>query len=432
MIVENKLYSPKEVKELIISVVEDLYQTIKKLPENDNILMDTKIKQWSTELLPSIEQAVAKEVVTRHVQGVTFSIWAGPPGAGKGTNIDTMKIIGDLYTEIISQGGEARFEEPLHQRLLNLSVDSGEIKVGTGGIFNVPAGEYIELFSKLTPMVGEMVSRGIFPGDDMVSPIVELMLLFRLSQNCHRIQIDLWPRTFGQFAGYSALVKAIKQAGGKLNQEIVNIRVLNNEDVKVISENLASYRDKSIVIGDKLKELSSTVEYNDNVNKGMVIGDAMARYEFEKTMLDKVLQELKESYKSVESEIICKELNTICDRMEFRFKLELEKSGESRKDAFPLSWVKRLMIYTLETSPAFLNAAAESGDSVDIVLTSSFYTPEVVIGEVMEKLIGTTTDRRWEKVKIFAGEIANKLVSKKELIVSDNLKTLEGILRSEV
>lgn len=431
MLVERRLYTGKEVGQIIKDVVKDIAVKLANSPSADKVEQETIMRQWALELLPVVEDAVAEEVIRRHVQGVTLSVWIGPPGSGKGTNIDTVNMLGKVYAEVTSQGVARVLEEPFNTMLLKFSVEETVINTGTKGMFNRPEGEYLELFGELVPIVGKLVSDGGFVPDDMVSVLVELMLLYRLTQNFHKIQIDLWPRTGPQFTAFSSLVKKIEEGKGKISREIVTIKVLKKQALQFVKENLPACAEKSIIIAERIKTVLKGPEYKETYEKTSAILDPKLRFAEEKKVLNQVFEQLKKEFLDEMSHVVVDELEVVCERMSFRFNLVLSQGQTPRPDEYPLSIIRRLSIYTGETSPVFLKMMASNIGKSGFYVVSSAGTPEEVIAEILETLAGKEGgDSRWQAIKKLAGEIAIDYVYRKELIVDTLVQRVGGILSS--
>jgi hypothetical protein len=427
----QKLYTVDEVKTIIVDTVGQLVSIYKAADSVDLVGKVTKMKQWADSMYPAVQGAVVEEVVRRHVQGVTFAIWAGPPGSGKGTNIETVQWLGRVYAEVVSQGGAAQLPEFVHKTLLGLSLSQGSISTGTRGMFNLPEGEYAELFGDLGEVIAEHVAKGNFVGDSIVSLLVSLMVLLRLVQGYHRIQIDLWPRTVSQFRAYKSLVSMLQRAGAKIEQEIVSIKVLPDTDVALLMSEPLEAAKKSIELGHFLEAVMNESWYQESVVQLSQVADVKARFAQEGVLLQKVMEIMKQSCTDTISASLVRELAVVVERMTFRFNKALETGSVPRTDEYPLSLMKRLSIYTIETSTAFLFAAADTQDGVPVHIISSFSTPEVVIGTVLDKLVGQNVDdSRWGELKKVAGEIAVDLVNRKTPIVEPLLQRVGGILNS--
>jgi len=426
-----KLYSSVEVGQIIVDTVHDIAGKMAadgvSTPEKKSLVM----REWAEDLLPQVEDVVVEEVVRRQVQGITLSIWIGPPGSGKGTNIETVELLGKLYAEVVSQGGARLLDEPFHSLLLQFSVDRAAINTGTKGMFNRPDGEYVPLFSDLVPIIGKHVADGGFVPDDLVSVLVELMLLYRLTQNAHRIQIDLWPRTGPQFAMFSRLGQKIKQKSGKLTNEVVIIKVLDAASLQEVRTKPLEFAVESRNIAQSIKKEVESMWYVEAFEKGATIQDPQERFAIENTGLAKLFTVLEQKHTSDVCGIVLEELRTVCNRMAFRFNLIVRDNQIPRPDEYPLSIIRRLAVYTGETSPAFLEAVADSAGNSGYYVVSSAGTPEEVINDLLDTLAGVASaNERWSKVKEFAGEIAVTLVHRKELIVGELLQRLGGIINS--
>ena len=389
MVLEQKLYTPVLVGQIIKEAIHELVENLGDYENAAVTQNETVMKKWASDLMPSVEAAVSEEVVRRHVQGVTFAVWAGPVGSGKGTNIDAVSMLGSLYAEVVSQGGAAVLPEPYHSKLLQFSIAQSMISTGTRGMFNRPAGEYVEMFSELQSVFSRQVADGGFVPNEVVSVLVELMILYRLTQNSHKIQIDLWPRTVAQFADFKKLVSAIRLVGGKVTQEVVNIRVLNNEDFAQVKVNPKECSEMSKQVGAKIYEVLQSDWYKEAITTGDAIEDPMQKFTEEEKALTKLFEILSAAFPSAMGKVVIDELLSVCGRMAFRFKTGLAKGDAIRPDAYPLSVMRRLYVYTSETSPAFLDAYIENGQSEGFYLMSSFATPQEVVADLLETLVGS-------------------------------------------
>lgn len=431
MTLEKKLYSSSEVGQIIKECVHDIVQKIGVNNEHSNDQELAIMSDWTNEMLPQIEQLIAEEIFRRHVQGVTFAVWSGPPGSGKGTNIETVNVLGKLYAEVASQGVAYTLSEPFHTMLLNFSVSQTTINTGTKGMFNRPEGEYAELFSEVGLIMESVVSDGGFVPDDIASVLVELMMLYRLTQNFHKIQVDLWPRTKGQFLKFANLLKVIREKGGKVATELVVIKVLDPENLALVKNNPQLYAQRSKEVALSIMSELETEWYKSAVQDSRGQMDQQVRFDTESIALSKVFEVLSQKHTSVEEKVVIEELKTVCDRMAFRFKTVVSAGLTPRPDEFPLSIIRRLSIYTSETSPAFLEAVAEKDPNIPVYIVSSAGTPPEVISEILETLARQgSSDARWVEFKKLAGEVAIDIVNRKKLIVEDLEKRVGGILAS--
>jgi adenylate kinase family enzyme len=431
MLLEKKLYQREEVGQIIESVISEIVQKVSGVAGGKPEEQSRALRETAEELLPQVEAIVALEIAKRHVQGVTFSVWAGPPGSGKGTNIDTVSLLGSAYAEVISQGGAEMLEEPFHSQLLQFSVSQTMIMTGTKGMFNKPEGEYEELFGPLVPVFGKMVADGGFVPDDAVSVLVELMILYRLVQNFHRIQIDLWPRTGPQFAMFERLGEAVRQEGGKVYNEIVVIKVVAGKSLEIVRENPIGVAKVSEQIAERINQEVASDWYRGALDRALEVTDPRKRFAIEDSSLERLFGVLGTAFDNIEGGIVLEELRAVCKRMSFRFMTMLDEGGEIRPDAYPLSVIRRLSVYTGETAPAFLRAVAQYGAKEGFYIVSSAGTPQEVIAEILETLAGKSSDeQRWKKMKKLAGDIAEAVVYRRKLIVSDLVQQIGGILRS--
>ncbi len=431
MTIEKKLYATKEVGQLIRDAVHELVQLVGGVGDSSIETHIAELRQWAGQLQPQIEAAVSEEVCRRHVQGVTFSVWSGPPGSGKGTNIDAVALIGKIYAEATSQGVADVLPEPYHKLLLNFSADQTVISTGTRGMFNKPEGEYIELFSELTPVVGRMVALGGFVPDVMVSILVELMVLYRLTQNSHKIQIDLWPRTKEQFEVFEHLVVALRASGAKVETELVSIKVLPTDMLEMIRNRPEEAVSASKLISRTISEQLNSSEYQSQLVETQKIEDIDLRYNAELETLQKLFVVLDTEHAGDIERSLVFELKTVCDRMAYRFKIVRERGIVPRPDEYPLSIFKRLAVFAGDTSPSFIELYARKDANLPVLLVSSAGTPQEVVSDLLQLLSRSTLeDRKWEEIKIIAGEIAADLVAKKEIIVDSLIARVGGILSS--
>lgn len=429
MKLEKKLYSREEVGQITRDTVAEIVQKVNAVADGEVQQQSVVLKEIAEEMLPQVEAVVALEVAKRHVQGVTFSVWAGPPGSGKGTNIDTVSLLGIAYAEVVSQGGAEMLAGPFHSQLLQFSIAQTMIITGTRGMFNKPEGEYEVLFGALVPVFGKMVADGGFVPDDAVSVLVELMLLYRLTQDFHRIQIDLWPRTGPQFSMFEHLVEVIRNEGGKVHNEIVVIKVVDGDSLAVVRANPLGVAMVSEQIANRIKQEVASDWYRVALDRALEVTDSRKRFAKEEESLERLFGLLGTAFDSVEGRVVLEELRAVCKRMSFRFMTMLDEGGEIRPDAYPLSVIRRLSVYTGETAPAFLRAVDLYGTKEGFYIVSSAGTPQEVIAEILETLVGEKSDEpHWEGIKKLAGQIAEAVVYRRKLIVSDLVKAVGGIL----
>lgn len=424
MKIEDKLYTKTEVFDLIQQVVAEVVALVGAHESELSSDKVTVLKQWAEEMYPQVCSVIAQEVSRRHVQGVTLAVWSGPPGSGKGTNIAALQLFGKIYAEVVSQGGASQLPLAAHERILEMSLSQGMINTGTKGMFNMSEGEYKELFAPLAPIISGHVTKGGFVSDSMVSVFVGMMVWYRLTQGYHKIQIDLWPRTVRQLADYRVLVSAVQRAQGKIFEEFVNLKVLSVDEVFYIREHLNAAIEQSKVIASAIRAVQLQQYQGDLV-------DVASRFKFEQSQLQLLMKDLKKRFSDQLSMLIIKELETVCDRMAFRFGKTLEKGELPRSDEFPLTVVRRLAIYTAETSPAFLLALANKSEK-SVLVVSANEGPAVVVANILDSLLkdSVENDSRWEKIKEIVGELAIKIVHKEEIIVDTYVERVGGILNS--
>jgi adenylate kinase family enzyme len=230
---------------------------------------------------------------------------------------------------------------------------------------------------------------------------------------------------------FDRLVQKIRANGGKVQEEVVTIKVLKKESMELVKQHLAESAKISKVIAAKINEYLKSEWYAALCNKAALVEDMKERYRVEKEGLTEVFSRLTGEYSDSLSLAVIEELKIVCDRMEFRFNLVVEKGGIPRPDEYPLSVIRRLAVYTGETAPVFLEQTAEKNAKKGYYVVSSAGTPQEVIAEILTTLAGAAeiTDQ-WESILSLAGEIANSIVYKKELVVEELLKRVGGILES--
>lgn len=418
-----------EVKLLIKNKVTELLREVVGL---HNAELISAMKKWAQKNISEVETDIIAEIRHRHVQGVTFAVWAGPPGAGKGTNIATLGYISRAYAEYSSQGNANILPEPQHSFLLRHSLSQASINTGTGGMFNMPVGEYEELFGPLKELIGEHVASGGFVADNIVSLMVEMMILLRLSQGYHRIQIDLWPRTGSQFRAYQRFINKLLAAECKISQELVSLRVLPDADLEEIKKAPEIASAESYRIGEFLHGVVESEEYKEHKMRAVAMTSSLqARYDFEKEYFDSILQQVEKTCDSPVSKALFVELATVSGRMAFRFAKAIEVGEKPRVDEFPMSLLRRLSIYLKETSPEYLRAAAGIERGFDVAIASTMGTPDFVIERLLDALVGEESlSPQWIEFKSLAGKIANELVNRKEPIAEELQEAIGGILSS--
>jgi len=429
MKLEAKLYSESELLSFIKEAVAELETLVSSAGAGINGSKSTVVDQWSSELLPSIERAVAEEVYRRHPQGITFSVWSGPPSSGKGTNLRVLDIAARMYREYAVQGFAPRFEDKIHQRLLDQVMSAGTIITGSGGIFNANSGEYMELFSQVSSIVAAIFASGGFIGDSTVNPLVLLMVLLRLVQNHHRIQIDLWPRTMSQFDTYRHFVAVVRSKGGKVVEDFVNIRIVEQDILEKMNIHPKEYYIESLRLGSDISDFrANNSKYKKLLSFTKSEADYKKRFKEEKAVVSDLWVILRKSSKdnNVREDLI-KEMENAIGRMEYRLNEALAKGAPTRVDGYPLSWIKRLEVYAKETSPAFLRAHWDTEDDIDIGLISTYYSPAEVAARMLDEVIGKSDDLRWIEFKKMVGQIAESVVKGDSPIESKLIETLRGI-----
>ncbi|MCC7303964.1 hypothetical protein IT418_00915 [bacterium] len=431
MLLEKRLYSHKEVGQIIQQNVREI---VELFDQKNDLTVERQaviINEWARALLPSIEQAVALEIVKRHVLGITLAAWIGPPGSGKSTNIEAVNVLGKVYAEVASQGVAEVLPEPFHSMLLGFSLSEATISTGTKGMFNRPEGEYLALFDEIGKIVSQLVTMGGFVPDDLVSVLVELMILYRLTQNFHKIQIDLWPRTKPQFEVFSNLLKIVAAEGGMARTELVILKVLPPKALSIVTENIASCASRSREIARSISFELDSEWYKQAVVQSQAITDTQKRFEVESVSLVKLFSLLRERHTSDIDRVVLEELQTVCDRMAFRFKIVTSKGAEPRPDEFPLHVMRRIAVFTGETSPVFLDILAENKPNFLVYLVSAAGTPAEVIAEVLDAIAQEKSDNlKWVGMKEVAGKIADSIVSKQPLIVEELQQRVGSILKA--
>lgn len=432
MEITKKVYSAPEAKELLLQAVDEIVSLLGEDSYNNPELITERLTGWASALSGPLYDAIGYEIAHRHVQGIMIDVWVGPPGSGKGTNIDTLELLGKAYAEVVSQGGARQLQEPMHTNLLNRSLDRTVIVTGTGGMFNKPTGEYVELFGKLVAVIGPYVASGGFVPDAMVSVLTYLLLLYRLTQNYQAIQIDLVPRTRQQFVEYQRLLAAVTKQGGKITSSIVILAALPDHILEKVTRSVSQYNSDAIEIG-KLFAKQMNAEWYLALLDGLKNGperSSLQRFEAENVLLRQLFEKVTDEAKTLQfgAEII-QELETVVSRMEYRFHQELEEGKDLRPDAFPTSIVKRLLVYVTVTAPTFYQESMNNNREITFYVVSTAGTPEEVAQGLFEKVLGNSdTDEVWKQVKVYAGKVASALVYGKRPLVDDCVRAVGGIL----
>lgn len=333
----------------------------------------------SSSFLKTVENAIAR---LSNETPIILAVWAGPPGVGKGTNIQAILESCEKHINDSSENEWQAFTSLLTSK-------TSTIKTGTGGIFNFPQNEYAEVFENLIKLVQEISSRGELVPDAIVSFAVELMILIRILSGSKRIMIDIWPRTVGQLNTLAQLLEVAKN----IQTEFLLIHLLREEEITNLN---------SVSGEESLKMLTSAVTEIESMLPRINI---IENYQTQRIQLVKLLDDLPKNNYYIEEAVEC------MDRIANRVQNDIELQKEIRVDDYPSVQLKRFMEYLNKTAKLFL----ESRKVTEVIDISGAHTPEAVVENILKILASkyspkVTKISQWNALVEDAKLVARRIV----------------------
>ena len=292
-----------------------------------------------------------------------FDILSGVQGAGKGTNL---RAISEAAEQFMQSDTFKEASEDLKAFVTGRVNGTANIVTGTGGIFVPPPAdnEYRRMFGGLN--VTEMfVGHGLLVPDDLTSLQVHQMLQKRIYEGFGSAQIDLWPRTAGQYEEMLELQKRLNDSGVSTPTRMMDLRLIPADRIAHMNEHRTEYAETSKTFGTHLDKLLKSEEsrikemkpedqlvYIRGVLKGMQIATN-----------DEIYNDL------------------VNEALEAFTRMEVRSKKEGRMDDVPLAILKRIKSFSKDTAPGFLQI-----DGVKIV--SALQTPEDVARDLVIALVG--------------------------------------------
>jgi len=369
------------------------------------------------ENMSQLDDMIVNALLKRPVEDreIVFSVTAGAPGTGKGTNINAINETFRLLAHTAKENNK-----PLPRLLANM-VESYtgkalSIVTGTGGMTNMPAGEYEELFGEFAKQLKEIVSAGGFVGNRMMSFAVKLMLLLRIAEGARKIQFDLWPRTVEQFDHFSELVQKLRMNGITIITDIVMLRLLTNSEITASLENKSEYVAVAGNVGQTIREKLKGEAYKPKIERVLQEENFSQKVEELLSIVGKIMAEVKQQYVDNPAQLVILELERALERMTYRLKKTLEVGETPRVDELPHTQLNRFTVFFGDTGPAFVQAT----DKVDITMVSSYQSPSVVVKDILrfgalkieDGAIMTEEKELWNTIEEIGAEIAEKIVKK--------------------
>lgn len=359
---------------------------------------------------------------------VTFSVWGGPPGTGKSTNLDAMAA----SMAIVAKAYKQKNMEPqssIKPLVYSYTEKSSAVVVGTGGISNAPKGEYLEIFGNFQPLIKTIVQGGEFVGDIAITLMIFMTIILRLKQGARKIQLNLWPRTESQQVFYDQFIAKLKESGVQVYSELMNLRLLTTEEIALMRGSVDTFAETGKILGKQIKQKLQAPETAEIITLSKQESTVKAQYELTKHIVSDILDELKKEYVKQENDaaaIILRELERVISRLEYRFQLALDKGEEPRPDELPYSQLNRLVVFVSETSPAALKASQKQ--AIDFV--SAYQPPANVIQDILTASISQIEKgsfkneypQLWNEIFAITGEVAEQIV-KGEVLDYDGMAT---------
>ncbi|WKZ30643.1 MAG: hypothetical protein QY314_02620 [Candidatus Dojkabacteria bacterium] len=404
--------------------------------DKNNPHIDKDMESWAEQEIPAMEDLIvtaAHAMAAKDPQfALTFAVWSGPPGTGKGTNIDSITIASKLLLDAYSES-EKQVPETILPVLKSHTDKRASIITGTGGIMRDQRGEYKDIFGKVPALVAELVRRGDLVGDMFMTYCVLIMILVRVTQGARKIQFDLWPRTLAQLTMYDRLIVKLRVRGVDIYTEMINLRLLTQQEITAMKENILQYAARSEQIG-KLK-LQKMLEpwFKDEINKIRVMSfeaEHVKMYEMSKEVVDKLVSQVKEEMQTDDdpaARVIMAEYDRAIERSVYRFGKAVEKKELPRDDELPHSQLNRLRIFEMDTSPSVLRASLDH----NINFISSFQSPAKVVEDILNASIDKIEKGAfryefadiWNTFLTVTGEIADAVVQR-QAVDEEKYKTV--------
>lgn len=376
-----ELINSRNNQEKLFSIARQIIDTL--ITEARNTSIEGSITQAldkiSGSYLKIVESAIEK---ISNETPIILAVWAGPPGVGKGTNIQAILESCEKHINDSSENEWQAFTSLLTSK-------TSTIKTGTGGIFNFPQNEYAEVFENLIKLVQEISSRGELVPDAIVSFAVELMILVRILSGSTRIMIDIWPRTVGQLNTLAQLLKVAKN----IQTEFLLIHLLSETEIA----NLNSFS-----VEESLKMLTSAVT---EIEAMLPKINTVENYSIQRTQQIELLANLSKDNYYIREAIEC--MNRIANRVQN----DIELQREIRVDDYPSVQLKRFMEYLNKTAKLFL----ESRKVTEVIDISGVHTPEAVVENILKILASkyspkVTEISQWNALVEDAKLVARRIV----------------------
>jgi adenylate kinase family enzyme len=391
--------------------------------DTTDLHVDKTMARWAEQEIPAMEDLIVSAALSIAEKdttfGVTFAVWSGPPGTGKGTNIEAITIASKLLAEAYETSGR-HIPDTIVPLIKSNTDKRASIITGTGGIMRDQRHEYKDIFGSVPSLVSDLVRRGDLVGDMFMTYCVLIMVLVRITQGARKIQFDLWPRTLAQLTMYDRLIVKLRVSGIDVYTEMINLRLLTQQEITAMKENILEYAARSEQIGKLKLQKMKEQGFVDEVNKMRAMDfqkDHVVMYEMSKQIVDKLISQVKEEMQTEEevaARAIMAEYDRALERSAFRFGKAIEKKEIPRDDELPHSQLNRLRIFEMDTSPSVMRASLDH----QIHFISSFQSPAKVVEDILDGSISKIEDGEfrtsfpevWSTFLTVTGEIADAVV----------------------
>jgi|GEM_PF-3063973 len=404
-----------------------------------NVPEDNKsewFEEQSMSVVFALDELIMQNILARgdNNHHITFSVTAGAPGTGKGTNIASINEVFSLL-KAVTKESELQLPPLLIPLVESYTGMSSSIITGTGGITNMPTGEYEILFGDLSRIIKEEIAKGSLAGDGLMTLCVKLMIFLRISQGAEKIQFDLWPRTEKQFEYYRKLVQILRQNSILVNSEIMMLRLLTTQEITATLANKEEYTMQAHQISAKIKEKLQSKEYSERT-KSIETSDTPLKEKVKQLseISQEIMASLEKIYSDQISHFVFLELHRALDRMAYRLSITLQKGEILRVDELPHIQLNRFSFFFGNTGPAFIKAT----DTNEIAMISSFQNPGAVVREILQSIavkhengaILAEMPGLWHTIEDVGAIIAEQIVKKEPLSVDRYKKELIEVLKS--
>lgn len=318
--------------------------------------------EWVEEGVSATRYGVEIACEIMGLESFDFDILSGVQGAGKGTNL---RAIGEAASQFMGSFVFENASDELKEFVIGRVRGTGSIVTGTGGIFVPPEdSEYKRMFGGLN--VTEMfVSQGLLVPDDLTSLEVEQMMQKRIYEGFGSVQVDLWPRTQGQYEEMLELQRRLNDSGVSTPTRMMDLRLISKDRIEYVNEHRREYAETSRAFGTHLDKLLKSEE-------------ARIKEMKPEDQLVYIRGVLRGMQIAANDEMYTDLVN---EALEAFIRMEVRSKKEGRMDDVPLAILKRIKSFSKDTAPGFLQI-----EGVKIV--SALQSPEEVARDLVLALVG--------------------------------------------